>query len=89
MKKCATTFSIMTLSIMTFSIMTFSIMTFSLTKFSIMTFSKTAFSIMTFSIMTVTLKRKGFFGTLSINDIQHKRHSAYSVSSAIMLSVAI
>jgi hypothetical protein len=34
--------------------------------------------------MTETLSRKGLFGTLVINDFQHKWHSAYSVSSAII-----
>ncbi len=34
----------------------------------------TTFSITTFSIMTLSIK--GLFLTLSINDIQHKRHSA-------------
>ncbi len=67
-KNGATTFSIMTFSITTFSITTFSITTFSITTFSIATFSITTISIMTLSI-------KGLFVTLSINDIQHKRHS--------------
>jgi hypothetical protein len=38
------------------------------------TFSITSLSTMTFSIMTLSIK--GLFVTLSINDIQQKRHSA-------------
>jgi hypothetical protein len=45
------------------------LITFSITTLSIMTLS-----IMTFSIMTLSIK--DLFLTLSINDIQHKRHSA-------------
>jgi len=55
--------------------------------FSIMTHSIMTLSIMTFSIMT--LRRKGLFGTLSINDFQDEWHSAYSISSVIMLNVSI
>jgi hypothetical protein len=32
----------------------------------------------------MTLSKKGLFGTLGINDIQHKWYSAYSVSSAML-----
>jgi hypothetical protein len=42
---------------------------FSITTLSIMTLSITTLSITTLSI-------RGLFVTLSINDIQHKRHSA-------------
>ncbi len=57
--KGATTFNIVTLSIMTFSIMTLSIKTF-----SIMTLRITALSIMSNSIRDLIV-------TLGTNDIQH------------------
>jgi hypothetical protein len=53
---------------------TFSIMTFSTTTFSITTFSITTFRITTFRITTLSIK--GLFVTLSVNNIQYKRHSA-------------
>jgi hypothetical protein len=66
----ANTLSIMTFSIMTLCIMTLSIMTLSIMTLSIMTFSIMTFSIMTLSIMTLNIM------ALSINDTQHKWHSA-------------
>jgi len=52
-----------------------------------------ALGIMIFSVMTISIT--GLFGTLSINDIQHKRHSALQychfaecrVSFIVMLNI--
>ncbi len=62
-----------TLTITTFSILTLSIKTLNIIGL-LMTLIVTTFSIMTPSIMTLYIM--GLFVTLSINDTQHKRHSA-------------